>query len=46
MKAYALLGLGKFNGAEKYINKAKQIQMYEFPIYAFDEIKKSVMELI
>ena len=46
LKAYALLGLGKFNGAEKYINKAKQIQMYEFPIYAFDEIKKSVMELI
>lgn len=46
LKAYALLGLGKFNEAEKYINKAKQIQMYEFPIYAFDEIKKSVMELI
>ena len=45
LKAYALLGLGKFNEAEKYINKAKEIQKYEFPIYAFDEIKESVMEL-
>ena len=45
LKAYALLGLGKFNEAEKYINMAKEIQKYEFPIYAFDEIKESVMEL-
>ncbi len=43
LKAYALLGLGKFNDAEKYINMAKEIQKYEFPIYAFDQIKNSVM---
>ncbi len=42
LKAYALLGLGKFNEAEKYINMAKEIQKYEFPIYAFDQIKDSV----
>ena len=45
LKAYALLGLGKFNEAEKHINKAKEIQRYEFPIYAFDNIKASVLEL-
>lgn len=41
LKAYALLGLGKFNEAEKYINMAKEIQKYEFPIHAFDRIKES-----
>lgn len=44
LKAYALLGLGKFNEAEKYIGMAKAIQKYEFPIYAFDKIKESVIE--
>lgn len=44
LKAYALLGLGKFNDAERYIGKAKQIQKYEFPVYAFDEIKESLMQ--
>ena len=44
LKAYALLGLGKFNEAEKFINMAKAIQKYEFPIYAFDQIKKSVID--
>ena len=43
LKAYALLGLGKFNEAEKYINMAKAIQKYEFPIYAFEQIKDSVI---
>ncbi len=42
LKAFALLGLGKFNEAEKYITMAKEIQKYEFPIYAFDKIKDSV----
>ena len=43
LKAYALLGLGKFNEAEKYINMAKEIQKYEFSIHAFDKIKESVI---
>lgn len=44
LKAYALLGLGKFNEAEKFIDMAKAIQKYEFPIYAFDQIKKTVID--
>jgi len=44
LKAYALLGLGKFNEAENYINMAKAIQKYEFPIYAFDKIKESIID--
>ncbi len=43
LKAFALLGLGMFNEAEKYIAMAKEIQKYEFPIYAFEQIKNSVM---
>ncbi len=43
LKAFALLGLGKFNEAEKYIAMAKEIQKYEFPIYAFEQIKNSVI---
>ena len=43
LKAYALLGLGKYSDAEKYINMAKEIQKYSFPIYAFDAIKNSVI---
>ena len=42
LKAYALLGLGKFNEAEKYINMAKEIQKFEFPIHAFENIKKTI----
>ncbi len=42
LKAYALLGLGKFNESEKFIDMAKEIQKNEFPIYAFDQIKNSV----
>lgn len=43
LQAYALLGLGKFNEAEKYIAMAKGIQKYEFSIYAFDEVKDSII---
>ena len=43
LKAYALLGMGKFNEAVKNIDMAKQIQKYDFPIYAFDEIRKTLM---
>lgn len=42
LKAYALLGFGKFNESEKYIDMAKALQKHEFPIYAFDQIKDSV----
>ena len=44
LKAFALLGLGKFNEAEKFIDMAKSIQKYEFPIYAFDCIKDSIID--
>ena len=44
LKAYALFGFGRFNEAEKYIDMAKEIQKYEFLIYAFDEIKSSVID--
>lgn len=43
LKAYALLGLGKFNEAEKFMDMAKGIQKYEFSIHAFDQIKNSVI---
>lgn len=43
LKAYALLGLGKFNESQSFIEKAKSIQKYEFPIYAYDNIKNTVM---
>ena len=43
LKAYALLGLGKFNESQSFIEKAKSIQKYEFPIYAYDNIKDTVM---
>ena len=42
LKAYALLGLGKFNESEKFINLAKQIQKHDFQIYTFDKIKESI----
>jgi tetratricopeptide (TPR) repeat protein len=40
--AYALLGLGKRNEAEAYIDKAKAIFRHDFRVYAFDAIKDTV----
>ncbi len=45
LKAYAYLGLGDFNGAEKNALVAKQIHKYDFPIVAFDRIKETVKEI-
>lgn len=42
LKAYALLGMGKFNEADKFIEKAREIKQYDFRIYAYDNIKDSV----
>ena len=43
LKAYALLGMGKFNEADKYIEKAREIKQCDFRIYAYDNIKDSVI---
>lgn len=43
LKAYALLGMGKFNDADEYIGKARKIKQYDFRIYAYDNIKESVI---
>lgn len=43
LKAYALLGMGKFNDAYEYIEKARKIKQYDFRIYAYDNIKDSVI---
>ena len=42
LKAYALLGIGKYNEAEEYIEKAKRIYKYDFRIFAFDKIKNDI----
>lgn len=42
LKAYALLGLGKFNLADEYIQKARELVPYDFRIYTYDCIKDSV----
>ena len=42
LKAYALLGMGKFNEADEYIEKARKIKQYDFRIYAYDNIKDSI----
>ena len=42
LKAYALLGTGKFNEADEYIEKARKIKQCDFRIYAYDNIKDSI----
>ena len=42
LKAYALLGFGKFNEAEDYMEKAKKIYKYDFRIFAYDKIKSDI----
>ena len=44
LKAYALLGLGKYNTAEECIEKAQRICKYDFRIFAFGKIKNTIME--
>ncbi len=39
LKAYALLGLGKFDEADEYITKAESLSKYDFRIYAYKKIK-------
>ncbi len=42
LKAFALLGLGSFNEAEKCIDKIKEIQKHEFSVYIFNNIKETI----
>ncbi len=42
LKAYALLGLGKFNKADEYIKKAEIMDTYDFRIIAYHKIKEDI----
>ena len=42
LKAYALLGLGKFNEAEKFIDMAKELDLYDFRVFAFSKIYDTI----
>lgn len=42
LKAYALLGLGKFNEAEECIKEAEKQDMYNFRIIAYKKIAESI----
>ncbi len=42
LKAYALLGLGKFNQADEYIKKAEVLDTYDFRIVAYHRIKEDI----
>lgn len=42
LKAYALLGFGKFNEAEECIKEAEKLDTYDFRIIAYKKIVKSV----
>ena len=35
--------MGKYNAADKYIEKARELTQYDFRIYAYDNIKDSVI---
>ncbi len=42
LKAYALLGLGRFNEADEYIKKAEVLDTYDFRILAYHKIKDGI----
>ena len=42
LKAYALLGLGRFNEADEYMRKAKEIFQHDFRIYAFEAVSPQI----
>ncbi len=42
LKAYALLGMGKFNQADEYIKKAETIDTYDFRIVAYHKIVNDI----
>ena len=43
LKAFALLGAGDYSAADEYIERARKINGYDFRIYAYDNIKNSVI---
>lgn len=43
LKAFALLGLGKYNEADKYAEMAKEIHKYDFRVFAFEQIINTVI---
>ncbi len=45
LKAYALLGLGKFNQADEYIKKAEVLDTYDFRIVAYHKIANGIKEV-
>lgn len=44
LKAYALLGMGKFDEADEWIAKAKSLSRYDFRIYAYEKIRSSAIQ--
>lgn len=42
LKAYALLGMGKFGEAEKCISEATSLSPYDFRIYSYGKIKNDI----
>lgn len=42
LKAYALLGLGRFNEADEYIRKAKEIFRHDFRVYAYEAVSTQI----
>ena len=45
LKAYALLGLGKFNEADNFIKKAEELDTYDFRIVAYHRISSDISAL-
>ena len=45
LKAYGLLGLGRFNEAEECMDQARKILKHDFRVYAYEEICQGIKEL-
>ncbi|MBQ7247192.1 MAG: DUF5107 domain-containing protein [Lachnospiraceae bacterium] len=45
LKAFALLGLGRWDEADGYIEKAKRIFCHNFTVYCYEMVKNRIMEL-
>ena len=45
LKAYALLGLGRFNDAEEYMDKARKIIKNDFRVFTYEQIKDRIQSV-
>lgn len=45
LKAYALLGLGRFNDAEEYMDKARKIIKSDFRVFTYEQIKDRIQSV-